>query len=468
MLAAGRMGRETDEDYAAFLASKAQLANTGGFEPAGLPDHLFDYQRELVAWAVRQGRGALFADCGLGKTPMSLAWAEQVHNHTGRPVLILTPLAVGFQIVSEAAKFGHDAALSRDGSIPAPITVTNYEQLSKFDPDDFAGVVCDESSAIKSFDGQRRAEVTEFMRRVQYRLLGTATAAPNDYVELGTSSEALGHLGHMDMLSRFFTNKNRSVSSRGRSMGGDSIEWRLKGHAEGPFWQWVASWARAIRRPSDFGFSNAGHILPELIVREHIVEARRPAEGTLFDVPAHGLQEEREENRRTLTERCEAAAERLADAETGVAWCHLNDESVLLSKLIDGAVELAGRESAEAKEEKLKAFTDGQIRVLVTKPSLGAFGLNWQHSHRATYFPSHSYEQWYQAVRRMLRFGQQHPVEIDVITTEGGSRVLANLQRKADQADQMFTELVAHMNDARAIDPHTNYSNPMEVPSWIA
>lgn len=468
MLAAGRMNRETMDDYNEFIASKTQRANSGGFEPADLPDYLFDYQRELVSWAVRQGRGALFADCGLGKTPMSLAWADQVHNRTGRPVLILTPLAVGFQIVTEAAKFGHDAALSRDGSAAAAITVTNYEQLNKFNPDDFAGVVCDESSAIKSFDGTRRAEVTEFMRRIQYRLLGTATAAPNDYIELGTSSEALGHLGHMDMLSRFFTNKQRSISSRGRGMGGESVEWRLKGHAEGPFWQWVASWARAIRRPSDFGFSDEGHTLPELIVREHLVESRRPAEGTLFDVPAHGLREEREENRRTLTERCEAAAGALSDAETGVAWCHLNDESAMLARLIDGSVELAGHESAEAKEEKLKAFTDGEIRVLVTKPALGAFGLNWQHSHRATYFPSHSYEQWYQAVRRMLRFGQQHPVEIDVITTEGGSRVLANLQRKADQADQMFTELVAHMNDARAIDPHLNYSTPMEIPSWLA
>lgn len=468
-LAAGRMQRDTPDDYAAFLAQKAQLAHSGGFEPANLPSHLFDYQRELVSWAVRQGRAALFADCGLGKSPMELAWAEQVHRNTGKPVLILTPLAVSFQIVAEATKFGHDAALSRAGHITSPIVVTNYEQLSKFDPDQFAGVVCDESSAIKSFDGQRRAEVTEFMRRIQYRLLGTATAAPNDYTELGTSSEALGHLGHMDMLGRFFTNKNRTTTSRAKFAAADrSVEFRLKGHAEGPFWQWVSSWARAIRRPSDYGFSDAGHILPPLIVREKIVAARQSAPGTLFDVPAYGLREEREENRRTLTERCEAAAAALDGADTGVAWCHLNDESRLLATLIDGAVELAGAESADSKEEKLRAFSDGQIRVLVTKPSLGAFGLNWQHSHRATYFPSHSYEQWYQAVRRMLRFGQRSPVEVDVITTEGGSRVLANLQRKAAQADAMFSELVAHMNDARTIDPHVHYDKTPEIPSWIA
>lgn len=464
-LATGRMNREA---YGDFIAAKAQLANSGGFEPRDLPEHLFDYQRELVSWAVRQGRAALFADCGLGKTPMSLAWADQVHNRTGRPVLFLTPLAVGFQIVTEAQRFGHDAALSRDGSIPAPIVVTNYEQLSKFNPYDFAGVVCDESSAIKSFDGTRRAEVTEFMRLIQYRLLGTATAAPNDYIELGTSSEALGHLGYMDMLTRFFVNDNRSVSSRGRSMGGTAIQWRMKGHAEEPFWRWVSSWARAIRKPSDYGFSDAGHVLPELVIREHLVEAHRPADGHLFDVPAHGLREEREENRRTLVERCEAAAVALTDADAGVAWCHLNDESTLLAKLIPGAVEVAGSDSVDDKEAKLAAFTRGEIRVLVTKPSLGAFGLNWQHAHRMTYFPSHSYEQWYQSVRRMWRFGQTQPVEVDVITTEGGSRVLANLQRKADQADDMFTSLVAHMNNARAIDPHTDYSNTMEIPEWIA
>ena len=452
--------------YAEFLADKAQLADSGGFEPVNLPAHLFDYQTNLVEWAVRKGRGGIFADCGLGKTPMALAWADQITRHTNKPVLFLTPLAVGFQIATEAIKFGHPAALSRNGSVTAPITITNYEQLEKFDWRDFGGVVCDESSAIKSFDGSRRAEVTEFMRRIQYRLLGTATAAPNDYIELGTSSEALGYLGYMDMLTRFFVNDNRSVSSRGGDRGGKAIEWRLKGHAGQPFWRWVSSWARAIRRPSDYGYSDDRHHLPELIVRETKVDAHRPAEGTLFDVPAHGLREEREENRRTLVERCEAAAAALESADTAVAWCHLNDESALLADLIDGAVEVVGSESAESKEDKLAAFTRGEIRVLVTKPAIGAWGLNWQHCHRMTYFPSHSYEQWYQAVRRCWRFGQQHPVEVDVITTEGGSRVLANLQRKADQADRMFSALVEHMNQARAIDAH-RYDTPLEVPQWL-
>lgn len=453
--------------YSDFLAAKAQLANTAGFEPDGLPSHLFDYQVSLVEWAVRMGRGAIFADCGMGKTPMSLAWAEQVYRHTGKPVLFLTPLAVGFQIATESTKFGHDAALSRNGKVESSIVITNYEQLSKFDWTDFGGVVCDESSAIKSFDGSRRAEVTEFMRRIQYRLLGTATAAPNDYIELGTSSEALGSLGYMDMLTRFFVNDNRSVASRGRDQSGKALEWRLKGHAAEPFWRWVSSWARAMRKPSDYGYSDDRHHLPELIVRETLVDPCRPAEGTLFDVPAHGLSEEREETRRTLVERCEAAVKAISDADRAVMWCHLNDESKMLTMLADGAVEVAGSDSAEVKEEKLSAFTNGEIRVLVTKPSIGAWGLNWQHCHRMTYFPSHSYEQWYQAVRRSWRFGQQHPVEVDVITTEGGSRVLANLQRKAAQADAMFTALVGHMNKARAIDAH-KYNNPLEVPAWLA
>ena len=454
--------------YAEFLARKAQLSNAGGFEPVDLPDHLFDFQRSLVEWTVRQGRGAIFADCGMGKTPMSLAWAEQVNRKTGKPVLLLTPLAVGFQVVSEGEKFGHDTALSRDGKIHAAITVTNYEQLDKFDPFDFGGVVCDESSILKSFDGATKAAVTEFMRRIQYRLLGTATAAPNDWTELGTSSEALGGLGYMDMLTRFFTNKGRSISAAGpKARQGEEDKWRLKGHAEEPFWQWVSTWARAIRKPSDYGYADGGFTLPGMVIDERLVHAETPAEGHLFEVPAFGLREEREEARRTLTERCEAAAEALSDANSGVAWCHLNDESALLARLIPGAVEVSGSDSPDAKEEKLRGFTNGDIPFLVTKPRIGAWGLNWQHSHRMTYFPSHSYEQWYQAVRRMWRFGQQSEVTVHVITTEGGRNVLANLRNKSDQADAMFSALVQHMNDARDIDRHT-YDKTPEVPTWLA
>jgi hypothetical protein len=464
--------------YAEFLAAKAQLADSGGFEPIDLPGHLFDFQRALVDWAIRQGRAALFADCGMGKTPMALAWADNVHRHTGKPVLLLTPLAVGFQIVAEAAKFGHDAAMSRDGTIPAAITVTNYEQLPKFDWERFGGVVCDESSILKNFDGATKAAITEFMRRIQYRLLDTATAAPNDYIELGTSSEALGDLGYMDMLGRFFINKERKASSRGQRIQrwemADRIgretasEWRLKGHAEEPFWRWVSSWARAIRKPSDYGYDDGGFILPPLIENTHLITPTRTADGHLFDVPANGLQEEREETRRTLVDRCEAAAKLLVGADRGVAWCHLNDESSLLAKLIPGAVELTGSDSVEAKEDKLAGFSTGAIDFLVTKPKLGALGLNWQHANRMTYFPSYSYEQYYQAVRRMWRFGQTKPVQVDAITTPGGKRILASLHRKSRQADAMFTSLVAHMNNAQRLDRTDLYTKELELPQWLS
>ena len=456
--------------YADFLRARSQLNAGRGFEPSGLPDHLFDFQRELVAWAVRQGRAAIFADCGMGKTPMELAWAEQAHRKTGKPVLLLTPLAVGFQIVTEAAKFGHDAALSRTGKpADAAITVTNYEQAHKFDPAQFGGIVCDESSILKNFDGSTKAIVTEMMREMPYRLLGTATAAPNDYMELGTSSEALGELGYTDMLSRFFVNDNRTVTSRSSfAAGGRSVGWRFKGHGEQPFWRWMASWARAIRKPSDYGYSDDRFHLPELIENLHVVDSSTPRGDTLFDGPAVGLAEERAELRRSLPDRCEKAAELLTDAESAVAWCQLNDESAMLTRLIDGAVEVAGSDSPEVKEEKLAAFTRGEIRVLVTKPSIGAWGLNWQHSHRMTYFVSHSYEQYYQAVRRSWRFGQQNPVTVDVIASKGVEGILANLQRKSRQADRMFDALLAHMTDALHIQRATDHTKRIEMPTWAA
>ena len=455
--------------YKAFLERKAQVDGQAGFEPVWLPDFLFGFQRMLAEWAVRKGRAAIFADCGLGKSPLELVWALNVHKHTGKPVLLLTPLGVTFQMAAEAGKFGVEAAISRDGSVPAPVTITNYERLEKFDQGRFGGVVCDESSCLKSFDGVRRAMVTEFARTLPYRLLGTATAAPNDYTELGTSSEALGYLGHMDMLSRFFTNKDKtSKAMGGRWRSSVAEQWRFKGHAEQPFWRWVSSWARAARKPSDLGFDDDGFVLPPLVTRKHPVEARTVAEGALFDVPAIGLQEEREETRRTLAERCEKAAELLADASPGIAWCHLNDEGDMLTRLIDGAVQVSGSDPVEVKEERLAAFGRGEIRVLVIKPKMGAWGLNWQHCHRMTYFPSHSWEQQYQSVRRCWRFGQAQPVVVDYVTTKGGERVLANLERKAAQASQMFAALTAHMRDAQSVQRAESFGKEAQVPSWLS
>ncbi len=458
--------------YAEFLERKTQLDGQHGFELEWEPDFLFPFQHALVEWATRQGRAAIFADCGLGKTPMQLVWAENVRLHTGKPVLIVTPLAVSYQTEQEAAKFGIDAAVSRNGTISAGIVITNYERLHLFDREALGGLVCDESSAIKSFDGVRRALVTDFMRKMRYRLLCTATAAPNDYIELGTSSEALGYLGHMDMLGRFFTNRDQNSNTKGRryrwSQSGSfgNPEWRFKGHAEDAFWRWVASWARATRKPSDLGYDDTGFVLPPLNVHQHVVQAKVGRPDTLFDLPANGIREEREESRRTIEERCELAADLLTDAESGVAWCQLNAEGDLLERLIPGAVQISGRDDPDKKEEALLAFSRGDIRVLVTKPIIGAWGLNWQHCHRMTFFPSHSYEQYYQAVRRSWRFGQQHPVRVDLVTTEGGVNALRNLQRKSEQADLMFEALVSHMQDALTIDRTNTYTTPTEVPAW--
>jgi hypothetical protein len=450
--------------YLDFIDAKTQLDDMAGFAPCWSPEFLFPFQRELVAWAVRQGRAAIFADCGLGKGPMQLVWAENVRKHTRRSVLVVAPLAVTYQTAGEAEKFGIDAAVSREGSVTAPITITNYERLHHFDPAMFGGVVCDESSAIKAFDGVRRQIVTDFLRKHRYRLLCTATAAPNDYVELGTSSEALGYLGRMDMLSRFFTNQ-RGNSVGGRFHGAEAA-WRFKGHAEQPFWRWVASWARALRKPSDLGFPDDGFDLPPIEYVTHVVAARTPAEGRLFDLDAKDIREERDEQRRTLQERCELAAGLLAGADAAVAWCQLNAEGDLLTRLIDGAVQVAGSDPPEKKEEKLVAFSRGQIRVLVTKPKIGAWGLNWQHCNRMTYFPSHSYEQWYQAIRRSWRFGQKRPVTVDLITTEGGRNALASLERKAAQANRMFDELVRHMREGQALRRTDDYDLALEVPAW--
>lgn len=460
-----------DAGYDAFLNHKVHEGAEHGFDPIDLPGFLFPFQAALVDWAIRKGRGAIFADCGLGKTPMQLVWADNVRRQTGKPVLILTPLAVAAQTMTEAAKFGIEAAVSRDGRVAAGITVTNYQRLHHFDSADYGGVVCDESSALKSFDGETRTLVTAFMRKMPYRLLCTATAAPNDYIELGTSSEALGELGHMDMLGRFFKNDdNSSVLRRGRwniARDDASKRWRFKGHAEEAFWRWVASWARALRRPSDLGFEDDGFILPPLEHREHLVTALTRPAGTLFDLPAIGLAEEREEARRTLRERCEQAAALVAHGDPAVVWCHLNDEGDLLARLIPDAEQVKGSDSVERKEELLTAFSRGDLRVLVTKPKIGAWGLNWQHAAHMTFFPSHSYEQYYQGVRRMWRFGQTRPVVVDVIVTEGSRSALVNLERKARQADRMFSALVAHMTDAMRVE-RTEYPNPTEVPTWLS
>jgi len=460
-------------NYTEFLESKAQNGVMEGFTPNYMPDFLFDFQKAVLDWSIRKGKSGIFADCGLGKTPMQLVWAENVIRQTNKPVLILAPLAVSSQTVKEGEKFGIEIHRSLEGKAER-ITVTNYERLHYFNPLEFSGVVCDESSILKSFEGSYKAQITEFMRQVPYRLLCTATAAPNDYIELGTSSEALGELGYTDMLGRFFINDQHVVKPmvyRHRGMNfaklADEHGWRFKGHAEQAFWQWVCSWSRAIRKPSDLGFDDGQFILPALQEQHHIIKARNHRPDMLFDVTAIGLQEEREVRRRTLPERCEFAAQLVKHDKPAVIWCHLNDEGDLLEKMIPDSKQVSGSDSDEQKELVLDSFKSGQLRVLIIKPKIGAFGLNWQHCAHVVYFVSHSYEQYYQAVRRCWRFGQNQPVKVDVILTDGEERILENLKRKSEAADQMFTDLVKYMNQAMKVNRSQYENKKVEVPSWL-
>jgi|TARA_Y100000310_G_scaffold302028_1_gene338988 hypothetical protein len=454
--------KRIDQSYDRFLNRKRQLNTDSGFEPLWMPEFLYPFQRHLVDWAIRKGRGAIFADCGLGKTPMQLVWAQNVVQETNKPVLILTPLAVAPQTVREADKFGIAAEYSKDGTYSKQIVVSNYERMHYFNRDDFAGVVGDESSCIKHFESKRSSAVKEFTREIPYRLLCTATAAPNDYVELGTSSEALGYLGQRDMITRFFT----QVTAKDH-LGWGRTKWRLKEQAAEPFWRWICSWSRAIRRPSDFGYDDGEFALPDLKVDQHVVKASRPLNGMLFAMPAIGLDEQRAERRSTINERCERVAEIAAQSDTSVAWCHLNTEGDMLTKCIDGAVQVSGKDSDDSKEEKLLAFQSGQIKKLVTKSKIAGWGLNWQHCSHTTMFPSHSFEQYYQSVRRFHRFGQVSPVTVDIVTTEGELSVLGNLTSKADKADEMFDALLANVMNALSIDRTQGFSQSSEVPSWV-
>lgn len=455
-----------DHAYYQFLTAKTHEGASTGFPVRFMPPELFDFQQAMVAYAVEKGRAALFEDCGLGKTVQFLTWAQNVVEHTNGNVLVVAPFAVSTQIVREAAKFGIDARRSSDGSIPTKIVVTNYERLSAFNPSDFVGVVCDESSILKSFDGARRAEITDFMRKVPYRLLATATAAPNDYIELGTSSEALGYLGHMDMLNRFFRNDQNNSATR--RMYGEAPKWRFKGHAELPFWRWVCSWARALRKPSDLGFDDGGFVLPMLHENQHLVEADSLPNGMLFNLPAATLPEQRDEKKRTIKARCERAAALATHDRPAIVWCQFNEEADLLEKIIPGAKQVSGSQSDDIKEGRLMDFVDGGFRVLVTKARIAALGLNFQHCSHVVDFPSHSYEQYYQGVRRCWRFGQTREVVVDTVLTEGERKIIENRQRKADAARSMFDNLIFEMNNAMAVSSAKAFDKAMEVPSWAA
>lgn len=472
------------KDYQNFLFKKTQLGNSFGFDIIVKNRNLFDFQEYLVSWMLKKGRGAIFADCGLGKTLMQLVWAENVLRKTNKSILILTPLAVGQQTEKEGEKFGIECHLSR-GKIDKPgIYIANYEKLHLFDSNNFSAVVCDESGILKHFSGATQKAVTRFMLKIPYRLLCTATPAPNDYFELGTSSEALGYLGHSDMLSRFFVmddkkrHRMNDVKLARNARSGQHFaklsyrvaqqigQWRLKGHAEIPFWKWVASWSRACRKPSDLGFSDDNFVLPELIERQYTIEPHKPADGMLFTIPAFGLKEERDERRRTLEQRCEFVADLVSRHDRSVVWCHLNAEGDRLEDMIPDAVQVKGADREEDKEERLIAFSKGEIKRLVTKSKIAGWGMNWQNCAHVVTFATHSYEQYYQSIRRCWRFGQKRDVVVDIISTTGETRVRENMIRKSEAAAKMFTELTRHMNDAIDISGQ-EYTREVDIPAWL-
>jgi hypothetical protein len=449
-------------NYQEFLENKRNDSTFSGFDPVFMPDFLFDFQKSLVEWAVKKGKAAIFADTGLGKTAMQLVWAQNIVKKTNGNVLILTPLAVSRQTIREGEKFGIEIVRSRDGKPKGKITVTNYQQLEKFNSDDFAACICDESSAIKNFEGQTKMNVTRFMNKMPYRLLCTATPSPNDFVELGTSSEALGELKYMDMISQFFRD-----ASNDKNPQWSTPKYVLKGHAANDFWRWVSGWARAIKKPSDLGFDDSIFILPPLVEYEHKLQCTKPLDGHLFVTVAKTLREQREEREKTIEPRAEKVAELCEKYPMSIVWCHYNYEGDYLEKNISESIQISGSDSDDCKEEKFNAFTDGQVKRLVIKPKIGAWGLNWQHCNHMTFFPSHSYEQYYQGVRRCWRFGQKNPVYVDIVTTEGENAVSENIKRKAQDAEKMFEMLVKHMNNEISFKRNENFNHTMEVPAWL-
>ncbi len=457
--------------YVDFIARKSHSAPAVGFSPPSLATHLFDFQRDIVAWALRKGRAAIFADCGMGKTPMQLEWSRQVAEHSGGRVLILAPLAVAQQTIAEGAKFGVSISYAHaaDEMGAARIVVTNYERLDRFRPEDFAGIVLDESSILKAFDGKTRTEIIQSFAATPYRLACTATPAPNDYMELGNHAEFLGVMTRAEMLSMYFVHD-----------GGSTKDWRLKGHAEDAFWRWVCSWAVMLRKPSDLGYADDGFILPELRIEEHVVpvdHGEAHASGMLFKMEAVTLEEQRAARRATIKGRvAKCAALVAATNRPFLVWCELNAEGDALEKAIPGAVQVAGSDDADVKSQRLMDFAAGKVRVLITKPSIAGFGMNWQHCADMAFVGlSHSYEQWYQAVRRCWRFGQTRLVTAHAIIAETEGRVAANLRRKEADAARMAESMVGHMRDIQNAEVRatsrmfSDYraTDRLRVPRWL-
>lgn len=453
--------------YDQFIGAKMASAAFGGVAHGSMHPSLFPHQRDLVRWALKKGRAAIFADTGLGKSFMELEWARHV-SAFGR-VLILTPLAVAQQFVREGVKFGIPISYLRHDDGSTPVVVTNYEMLEHFDPAAFVGVVLDESSILKAFDGKTRNLIIGAFGNTPYRLAGTATPAPNDHTELGNHSEFLGIKTRAEMLAEYFVHDGETTQ-----------EWRLKGHARSQFWKWVSSWGAVIQKPSDLGYPDDGYAILPMRMVEHVIsvdveDAFRA--GRLFADEVRSLSEQQGNRRATRDKRVVKAAEIASAPGACVVWCELNDEADAVTDAIPGAVQVRGSDSHDVKSERLAAFADGSIRVLVTKPSIAGFGLNWQHCHRTVFIgASHSFEQTYQAIRRFWRFGQANIVEAHVIRAENEGAIMANYRRKEADAARMSVEMREHLHAAVrsevqgvTVREWNEYSPraPQKVPDWV-
>lgn len=451
--------------YQQFLKNKQFRSVPAGFTPdlSGYP--LFDYQLDIVRWACERGKSAVFADTGMGKTIMQLAWADQVAKHTGNPVLILAPLAVSDQTIAEGEKFGINVEKYTFSDVFGPhVFVTNYEQLHNVKSDQFDGIVLDESSILKGMQGKVRKQVTDAFSSTPYRLSCTATPSPNDFMELGTQSEFLGIMSQVEMLAMFFIHD-----------GSDTSKWRLKGHGRRKFFEWLATWAVFISKPSDLGYSDEGHELPDLVFHEHVIDSG--ITDGLFAPVATGLLDRNRARKDTVDARVEQASI-IANGIRGqvLIWCHLNDESEKLSESISGAVEVTGSDHAAHKSATMLGFARGEVPALVSKPKIAGFGMNWQNCNHMVFVGlSDSWEQFYQAVRRCWRYGQTKPVHVHIVSADVEGGVLANIKRKEAQHRELKAEMIAVMRDktlaqlGRASQEKTEYNAEMrmEIPSWI-
>lgn len=454
-------------DYNDFLQSKKHTLNEYGFQANYIPDIAFDFQKYIIEKATRKGRMAIFADTGLGKTLIQLAIANNIVRHTNKKVLILTPLAVGFQFIKESEKLGiNDVIQTYKGEINGKIIICNYERLHYLNSIDFVGVILDESSILKNFDGKIKNKINSFIRKVEYRFLSTATPSPNDFIELGTSSEALGYMGYMDMLTKFFKNNQNSIDSTNRNIG---EKYYLKPHAENDFFAWVNQWSIMVKMPSDLGFSNDLYNLPNLIINKHIVKNQSLVDHNgqylLFTPIAKSMTEVRHEQKQTEDKRCEKAIE-LAKDKTSVYWCNTNNESDILKRNDSEAVEIKGSQSLEEKEDILISFASGNVKRLITKAKMTSMGLNWQHCNHSVFFPTWSYEQYYQAIRRFWRFGQKNDVYIDLVISDGQTRVVESLDQKRKKSIELYQNLVNNVS-RHYTDKNVQFNKQFIKPKFI-